>query len=113
MNAPVGGLVEPAPCGRADVGEVPEVATGQEVLFHIAYGVLNAAFFLRAARITGYDPEAVVGCEGCVAGIPAGCFTDFVLEHGRLEIVDHDRLRHPVKVLEGVLMTAKKVLLLL
>ena len=100
-------------CGWADVSKVAEVATGQEVLFHIAYGVLNAAFFLRAAWIAGYNLKTVVSCEGRVNGVPARWFTGFVLEHRGLEIVNHYALGHSAKVLEGVLVTAKEVLLLL
>ena len=111
VDAHVGDGVEPVSGGGVERAEVGDVESGEEVLLHVADAGLDAAFLVSGADVARCDFEAVMTGEVGVAGIEHRCLADRALQHGGLQVVDHDFGWDPAcEGFEGVHMAAEEVL---
>lgn len=105
----VGDGVQPLSSRGIEQAEVGELLSGQKVLLDVTHGVFDAAFFIRFSNSARSYFAAEVIREVLVARIEDRGFADDTLEHGRLQIVNHELCRNGVEVFEGVLMTGQKM----
>ena len=111
MDTHVGDVVEPLARGGIEGTEVGDVESGEEVLLHVPDAGLDTAFLVSGADVARCDLEAVMASEVGVAGVEYRGVTAQALQHGALEIVDHDP-GGPSRTeeLEGVEVAAEEVL---
>ena len=103
--------IQPLSCGRAEHLEVTDLKSGEQVLLDITHARLNPTFFVARAHITRHDLKAIMTREVEVFWIEHRRCTGQALQHGRLEIVDHNPPGYPAtKVSKGIVMAAKEVL---
>jgi len=81
----------------------------KEVLFDIAHTGLDAPFFVGLSHITGARLKTVVSCKIQISGMKERFFTAWMLQDGSLGVVDEYFGWHPVKKLEGILMSLQEV----
>ena len=113
MHAHVGHCVHPQLGGGLHRREVDELLAGQEVLLDVAHAVLHPPLLPTRGHVAGADLEAPMAREVEVLGIEDGCGADQALEHGGLQVVDHQPRRHRAKCGEGVLVACQEELHLL
>ena len=110
MHAHVGNGFQPLPGGRAYGAEVQDVQTAQEILFHIAHGILNAPFFISLAHAAGHNLEPEVVGKVHVTKIIDRSLADHTSDDGAFQIIDHDFSRNRTEKMKSILMTGKEML---
>src|SRR5690606_27929235 len=108
MHAYVRDGIEPVASGGSERREARDLEPGEEVLFDIADARLHPSLLVPGADVARHDLEAERVGEVEVAAVEDGRFARQATDHRRLQVVDHDLLRHETaEVLERVQMAAE------
>jgi hypothetical protein len=113
VHAHVGHRVHPQLGGGLHRAEVDEFLAGEEVLLDVAHGVLHPSLLPTRGDVAGGDLEAPMAREVQVLGVEDRRRTDQPLEHGGLQVVDHQPRWHAAEGGEGVLVAGQEELHLL
>ncbi len=103
-----GDALAPLPGLGVEIVEVTPGAGGEEAVAHIAYGALDAPFFVASGDRDRLRQEAVGACEVEKPGIEADGVAA-PLQHDALQIVVPELGEHALPGLEGLDMAAQEV----
>lgn len=108
VHAHVGHRVHPQLRGRLHRREVDELLAGEEILLDEADAVLDTALLPTRGDVAGGDLKAPMAGEVEVLGVEDGHYADQALEHGGLQVVDHQARWHGAERGEGVLVAGEE-----